>query len=229
MKCAMNYDESEKLDLVHGLCKLFAEIDINGDKKMEWREFTQYVIDAVMQDSVKVDNRGELPNQKDMVELAHSKKFLRFVESLCTDSVIHETLVQKATYYPSLDRLLLVEAQSHYLKFVTPELKRKEFIDLFSKETDLYDKGEAGDESEKIEQPRERKYFVLAAAYDETNRIVLFEVMRYNHYSSHVYAAIRHFKPLQYSGKALNESRKFRQLRCSMASGISSDIKHGLQ
>ena len=49
MKCALLYRPEEKYDLVHGLCKLFAEIDINGDKHMEWTEFTQYIIDAVMQ------------------------------------------------------------------------------------------------------------------------------------------------------------------------------------
>jgi hypothetical protein len=34
---------------VYGLNKLFAEIDINGDEHMEWSEFTQYIIDAVIQ------------------------------------------------------------------------------------------------------------------------------------------------------------------------------------
>ncbi len=74
MKCAMNYKQEEKYDLVHGLCKLFSEIDINGDGKMEWREFTQYVIDAVMQNPIKKNMRGELPNQQDLLEQAHSQK-----------------------------------------------------------------------------------------------------------------------------------------------------------
>jgi hypothetical protein len=40
MKSSMNYTEEEEYDLVHGLCKLFNEVDINGDRKMEWKEFT---------------------------------------------------------------------------------------------------------------------------------------------------------------------------------------------
>ena len=40
MKAAMNPKPEEKYDLVYGLCKLFAEIDINGDHHMEWTEFT---------------------------------------------------------------------------------------------------------------------------------------------------------------------------------------------
>ncbi len=54
MKCAMTHLPEEKYDLVHGLCQLFAEIDINGDKHMEWTEFTQYIIDAVMQNPTKL-------------------------------------------------------------------------------------------------------------------------------------------------------------------------------
>lgn len=36
MKVHIPHKEHEKYDLVHGLCKLFKEIDINGDEHMEW-------------------------------------------------------------------------------------------------------------------------------------------------------------------------------------------------
>ena len=39
--------EEEKYELLYGALKLFSEIDINGDKQMEWSEFMQYIIDAV--------------------------------------------------------------------------------------------------------------------------------------------------------------------------------------
>ncbi len=172
MKCAMNYKPDDKFDLVHGLCRLFAEIDINGDRKMEWREFTQYVIDAVMQDNVKADSKGEMPNQKEMLEQAHSKKLLRFMESSCTDSTVHEGFIQRAAYYPSIDRVLLVESQSHLLKFVSPELRRREVIDLHDRETDLYASTDSLDEGAKAVQAKDSKYFVMAAAYDEKDQIV---------------------------------------------------------
>jgi hypothetical protein len=38
--------------LVHGALKLFSEIDINGDAHMEWSEFMQYIIDAVVENSI---------------------------------------------------------------------------------------------------------------------------------------------------------------------------------
>jgi Ca2+-binding EF-hand superfamily protein len=48
MKCAINHPQEDKYELVNGLVKLFDEIDINGDGNMEWSEFTQYIIDAVI-------------------------------------------------------------------------------------------------------------------------------------------------------------------------------------
>jgi hypothetical protein len=50
MKCAIVHKEDslEKYELVNGLIKLFQDIDINDDKQMEWSEFTQYIIDAVI-------------------------------------------------------------------------------------------------------------------------------------------------------------------------------------
>ena len=157
----MNYDEVDKLDLIHGLCKLFSEIDINGDKKMEWREFTQYIIDAVMQDNIKEDGKGEMPNQKEMLEWAHSKKFLRFGQSLCTDNIIHEASVQKAVYYPIFNRLMIIETQSHSIKFASLDLRRKETIDLYNKEHDNFLKN--GDDDLKNGQEHKIKYFVLSA------------------------------------------------------------------
>lgn len=52
MECAINYPVEEKIDLVYGLIKLFKDIDINGDEHMEWSEFTQYIIDCVLEDKI---------------------------------------------------------------------------------------------------------------------------------------------------------------------------------
>ena len=39
------HDPSERLDLMNGAIKLFEEIDINGDGRVDWSEFVQYVSD----------------------------------------------------------------------------------------------------------------------------------------------------------------------------------------
>jgi hypothetical protein len=43
----LTYSEEEKVDVVNGSIKLFHDIDINGDSRLEWKEFNQYVIDQV--------------------------------------------------------------------------------------------------------------------------------------------------------------------------------------
>ena len=42
-----DHSPHERIDLLNGACKLFTEIDINGDGKLEWNEFVLYVSDAV--------------------------------------------------------------------------------------------------------------------------------------------------------------------------------------
>jgi len=173
MKCAMNYSQEEKYDLVHGLNKLFSEIDINGDKKMEWREFTQYVIDAVMQNPIKKNAKGELPNQKDLLEQAHSQKFMRFNESACLDKCTHEGIIQRAKYYPSIDKILLSESKSHLVKLVSPDMRKRDIIDLYARDIDLFNKNDPmADIDNKLGGIKDEKYFVLSSSYDEKDQMV---------------------------------------------------------
>lgn len=44
---------SEKLEMIHGLIRLFKQVDVNGDEQMEWSEFVQYIIDQVLSESIK--------------------------------------------------------------------------------------------------------------------------------------------------------------------------------
>jgi len=104
MKSAVHHREDEEYDLVHGLLKLFEEIDINGDAHMEWKEFTQFIIDAVMQKSVslqkqqdlKVEKKGE-PEEgpKDLLEEAETFKLPRFCLSKYTDKAVHLGHIQQ--------------------------------------------------------------------------------------------------------------------------------------
>jgi len=173
MKKSMNYEPSEELDLIHGLCKLFSEIDISGDNKMQWSEFTQYVIDAVMQNPVKRNNKGELPNQKDLLEQAHAThlKLPRFNESPAIDNCVHDGPIMRVQYFPSLDRMMVTEGKSHSVKFLSPDLKHKEFVDLHAKDNDLYNKDDLSEDTVK-EGINSSNYFVLSAAYNEKDQIL---------------------------------------------------------
>ena len=44
--------KEEKLEMINGLIHLFKQVDINGDKMMQWSEFVQYMIDQVLQESI---------------------------------------------------------------------------------------------------------------------------------------------------------------------------------
>ena len=41
------HEPKERIDLMNGAIKLFQEIDINGDGRVEWGEFVQFVTDQV--------------------------------------------------------------------------------------------------------------------------------------------------------------------------------------
>jgi len=47
MKKVIPYEAHEEYDLIHGVCSMFSEVDINGDGTMEWDEFASYIIECV--------------------------------------------------------------------------------------------------------------------------------------------------------------------------------------
>lgn len=169
MTKAMNFNPEDHCDLVHGLCNLFSEIDINGDMKMEWREFTQYVIDSVIQQSNENGAKAEGQNQNDILEQAYANHPARYSESQIMDSCIHDGPIRKLNYLNSLDRMLIIEEKTHSLKLVSPDFKKKEFIDLYSKEIDLYTKRDTGDD--KFGKTK-NTYFILAAVYNEKDEMM---------------------------------------------------------
>ena len=59
--CVLEFKQEEKLEIVQGLAQLFSEVDINGDKHMDWGEFTQFIIDTVM---IKKPDKMEVKDKK---------------------------------------------------------------------------------------------------------------------------------------------------------------------
>ena len=57
----LSYQQEEKVDVINGAIKLFFDIDINGDGRLEWKEFNQYIIDQVgtAQGAPKVIEEGK--------------------------------------------------------------------------------------------------------------------------------------------------------------------------
>lgn len=48
MQCTLPHPPEMKRPLYDGLIQLFNDIDINGDQRLEWDEFTRYITDAVI-------------------------------------------------------------------------------------------------------------------------------------------------------------------------------------
>ena len=76
-------NEGERLELIHGLIKLFNQVDINGDMLMQWSEFIQYIIDAVSSESIKQveDSHGKVTSIKTILEQQKAAKFRKMKRS----------------------------------------------------------------------------------------------------------------------------------------------------
>ena len=61
----------EKLEMIHALIRLFKQVDINGDKLMQWSEFVQYIIDQVQTESIiaQSDNQGNVTSIGQMIRM----------------------------------------------------------------------------------------------------------------------------------------------------------------
>lgn len=138
MKCAMAVSPEEKAELVLGLYYLFQEIDINGDEHMEWSEFTQYIIDAVMGQQTKERSEDKELTPAEIMELAHSHKSRRYQLSKLIDRSLHTGIIRHISYYPSLDLIPVVEMGSAGVRLynvncevkftITPQFTRNAFV-----------------------------------------------------------------------------------------------------
>ena len=73
--------DDEKYELAYGCLRLFAEVDINGDGGMDWKEFMQYIIDAVSGNNIEQEGPQAGPKDmtvKDQIESIKAAKFKRF-------------------------------------------------------------------------------------------------------------------------------------------------------
>eukprot|EP00826_Nyctotherus_ovalis_P020965 TRINITY_DN16679_c0_g1_i1.p1 TRINITY_DN16679_c0_g1~~TRINITY_DN16679_c0_g1_i1.p1 ORF type:complete len:407 (-),score=87.34 TRINITY_DN16679_c0_g1_i1:40-1260(-) len=166
VKKLVQHDPNEEFDLIHGLSKLFTEIDINLSRRLTWSEFSQHIIDSVITNRVTKNVHGELPNQRHLLEQVHASHFKlpRFAEVSGVDNCIHEGLILKVAYYESINRIFLLESKSHMLKYMTPNLRKKAVIDLYGKDAD-------GEES--ANTAKNESYFVIAAVYNEKDELLV--------------------------------------------------------
>jgi len=86
----------ERYELIHGAYKLFAEVDINDDKHMEWAEFMQFIIDAVMETSVSNQGNEKKQTVMQLIQQLRANKFRRFYSaSKPVDKSTHLNIILK--------------------------------------------------------------------------------------------------------------------------------------
>lgn len=138
MKCAIVVEPEERVDLVLGLYYLFQDIDINGDEHMEWSEFTQYIIDAVMSRQSKERGEEKDISPAEIMEQALTHKSRKYHLSKIVDRSFHEGQIKHLAFHPSLDLISVIESGSDSIKFfgmsseikqtLTPKYKSSGFV-----------------------------------------------------------------------------------------------------
>lgn len=125
MQCAITHPPSEKYELVKGLIGLFNDIDINGDAQIEWSEFTQYIIDAVITqndlNSNFSDIKGKGQNNKQdekLIEQAYAKGSVNYMSNkTLTDKTSYKDFIQKIFLLEDSEDYVILEQQQRRLKF----------------------------------------------------------------------------------------------------------------
>ena len=110
MKSALNVPKEEEYDLIYGLCRLFSDIDINGDLHMEWTEFTQYIIDTVMKNSTNNDylqmlkdkNKVDVDMPIDKLTAGQKKMSLLDLSKLCIFKRYYLSTKAKRIVFPDV-------------------------------------------------------------------------------------------------------------------------------
>ena len=75
--------KEEKLEMIHGLIRLFKQVDINGDQKMQWSEFVQYMIDQVKTESIVAthDVQGNVVSIAEQIRMQQAGRFNKLKRS----------------------------------------------------------------------------------------------------------------------------------------------------
>ena len=128
--------------------------------KMQWEEFTQFIIDSVMGENDKGgDDEDDVMGGKDTSEKAMIK-FKRYNTSVLTeDKTLHDTDIIDSAYHPKIDKIFVVEYKSKKIKMYNPRSGRIDYafdLDDYFKvkkesniDNDLDDDDKKGNEKKK--------------------------------------------------------------------------------
>jgi WD40 repeat protein len=99
----------DKVSLVNSLNELFAEIDVNDDKHLEWDEFSDYIIEM-----------GLVRKEQGFVDVIKNYK-----QSEWRDTIKHDNDIEYIDYFPVIKQLIVLERDSK--KFKVYNMKNGKF------------------------------------------------------------------------------------------------------
>ena len=106
---------NDLIDLIYGIYKFFKEIDYNGDNKMEWAEFTQFIIDKVEGEKNIIERVNEY--SKKNISDKELIKYKRYeLSKKLKDIYIHRTLISSGYYIDKYNKILINEYNTHLIK-----------------------------------------------------------------------------------------------------------------
>jgi len=113
MLCNLKHNtEEEKQRLTLSLIDLFEQIDVNGDQHLEWKEFTNHIIELGM---VRKDNT--------YVDAIKNYKI-----STKEDKDKHETEVKKLYYFDEIKQLITLERDSRKFKYFDVTKQKQKWV-----------------------------------------------------------------------------------------------------
>ena len=117
---------NELTDLIYGIYKFFCEIDFNGDNKMEWAEFTQFIIDKVEGEHNNVEKEQDKTNKT--ISDKELMKYKRYeLSRTIKDFHIHKTDIISTCYINKNNKLLINEYNTHLIKVYNPLIGKIEY------------------------------------------------------------------------------------------------------
>lgn len=147
LKSTITYAPADEYRLMDGLVKLFTDIDINGNNRIEWHEFTQYIVDGAVTKSVHENGDYSLNDRKQQVKLAQSiliKEAFKSGDKLYGLRLIS---LDKDSFKQSIgkivtvadDRLMVIkEENADKLRIVDSTLKIKNILEMPQSQSTMF-------------------------------------------------------------------------------------------
>ena len=118
-------DPMDETNLVYGLYKFFCEVDFNGDGHMQWKEFTQFIIDTVEGDNEAKVNEKEEDNTNKIFSEKQMLKYKRYHVSVkIRDNLIHKSDVISAVFIPRIEMIVFAEYNHKFVKIYSARTGR---------------------------------------------------------------------------------------------------------